>query len=376
MSEREFQTYLDELCRKLNLSEDQRRAIASEFRDHLDARLNEVGEDDTDRDAVVREVLAEFGDPAQLATNLTHSQRSRQWLRIHPTRRKLVAIGTAAAVLLAVGVYHTGFNTPRPTLDPDEFDAQIHESQHNAPPAPVALSDVPPTLSGSVRPTEHGVIQPVNTKTADLIRLESIAFDAGPDTWTAIKQLGDIPDADDPSVAVLPGRVWPVAQRLPRTTVSSNSTIIMKSGSHTQFLSGQRDVERDTEGEIQAIYDNGYGLTLCGWWCGDDKTIELVVEVHSERSYEPETHSPLPRRKRMQNFPAVVESVTLRAQLQHGQILAHRTPIRFGDSPAANPHRVVLIRATHVERETQQAHVDPRLQPATPFPTPTLATAR
>lgn len=114
MSEREFQTYLDALCERLHLSDAQREAIAGELRDHLDARLQDLDHPAPDQDAIIREVLAEFGDATQLAGNLSRSQRPRFAKRLFPVSKRSVALGTVAAALLLFAVYRGGFYAPSP----------------------------------------------------------------------------------------------------------------------------------------------------------------------------------------------------------------------------------------------------------------------
>lgn len=219
-------------------------------------------------------------------------------------------------------------------------------------------------------------MQPVNAEAAHHILSEVVIVDADADTWTALKQLGDISPGDDPTIAVLPDEAWPLVRHLPRTTQIVAPNIMVASGKNATVLVGERHFDLDAADQVKTIHDEGVGIEIGMWWDNIDQTIELALSVHGPRSYRAQDRKPAPRRKTMTDFPAMIESVTLRAKLKHGQILAHRTSLSFSDSPAAHPHRIVLLRVTHVERETQQALAEPRPHDPMPTPAPTLTALR
>ena len=67
MSKNEFDQYLALLSGLLRLSPAQREAIASELRDHLEERLDELLAQGVSRQKAIETALEEFGDATGLA---------------------------------------------------------------------------------------------------------------------------------------------------------------------------------------------------------------------------------------------------------------------------------------------------------------------
>lgn len=97
MSEQEFELYLKLLARCLNLTSDQRGAIADELRDHLEERLQELALAGVPREKAVFQALDEFGDAAALAAHFTRIARLKR-------RRFLMRLSLGSVVLLAAGL--------------------------------------------------------------------------------------------------------------------------------------------------------------------------------------------------------------------------------------------------------------------------------
>ncbi|UCD29037.1 MAG: hypothetical protein JSV03_00705 [Planctomycetota bacterium] len=95
MSEEEFETYLRLLGRFLKLSEEQRRAIGRELRDHMEERLGELLDNGYSREEAITAILDEFGDAAVLASDFSKISRGRKWIM----RTTAGTIGIAAAIL-------------------------------------------------------------------------------------------------------------------------------------------------------------------------------------------------------------------------------------------------------------------------------------
>jgi hypothetical protein len=114
MSEHDFELYLTLLAKTLRLSDKQRSAIASELRDHLEARLEELTAEGHDKQQAIATALAEFGDASALANDFTTIGKHRHRRRIMQT-----AFGTiAAAAVVAFAVM---------TLTPNNY--QGHPAQ-------------------------------------------------------------------------------------------------------------------------------------------------------------------------------------------------------------------------------------------------------
>ena len=108
MSEQEFESYLNLLARTLRLSESQRARIAGELRDHLEARMAELMEEDhlSKEDAVLA-ALDEFGDANVLAHDLTGPATQLKRKRIMQTGFSVIA---TAAVVAAAATFLTPTN--------------------------------------------------------------------------------------------------------------------------------------------------------------------------------------------------------------------------------------------------------------------------
>ena len=100
MSEHEFEAYLNLLARTLRLSEAQRARIAGELRDHLEARMTElIEEEHLSKEEAVLAALDEFGDANVLAHDLTGPATQLRRKRIMQTGFSVIA--TAAVVAIA-----------------------------------------------------------------------------------------------------------------------------------------------------------------------------------------------------------------------------------------------------------------------------------
>lgn len=114
MSEQDFEMYLTLLAKTLRLSDKQRIAIASELRDHLEARLEELTAEGVGKHDAIKTALDEFGDASALANDFTAIGK-------HHNRRRIMqtAFGTiAAAAVVAFAVM---------TLTPNNY--QGHPTQ-------------------------------------------------------------------------------------------------------------------------------------------------------------------------------------------------------------------------------------------------------
>ncbi len=80
MHDPEFETYLDLLSRFLRLSGRQREEIRRELRAHLDEALEDAAERGEPTNQVLRRVLSDFGDAAELAARFRYSHRRRRWI--------------------------------------------------------------------------------------------------------------------------------------------------------------------------------------------------------------------------------------------------------------------------------------------------------
>jgi hypothetical protein len=95
MSEQEFESYLRLLARFLNLSGNQRTAIALELRTHMEDQLDELMARGFTREEAIQTALDEFGDAAALAGESGKIGRTRRWIM-----RTTTMFAVAAAVLL------------------------------------------------------------------------------------------------------------------------------------------------------------------------------------------------------------------------------------------------------------------------------------
>ncbi len=71
MSEREFENYLTLLSSLLRLSTAQREAVSSELRDHLEERVADLVQQGVAHGDAKQQAIAEFGDAARLAGELS-----------------------------------------------------------------------------------------------------------------------------------------------------------------------------------------------------------------------------------------------------------------------------------------------------------------
>lgn len=133
MPEDEFEIYLTLLAKTLRLSDDQRRAIASELRDHMEQRLDELTDAGMPRERAIETALAEFGDASALANDLTQHNPARTRNRRHLMQTTFGTLIACAAVTFAVV-----------TLTPTNKDGQPIQPQANAqgnPPATPPSAD-------------------------------------------------------------------------------------------------------------------------------------------------------------------------------------------------------------------------------------------
>lgn len=121
MPEDEFEIYLTLLAKTLRLDESQRRAIASELRDHMVQRLDELTEQGLSREQAIETALAEFGDASALANDLTRNNPARMRTRRHLMQTTFGTLIACAAVTFAVV-----------TLTPTNKDGQPIQSHANA----------------------------------------------------------------------------------------------------------------------------------------------------------------------------------------------------------------------------------------------------
>ena len=100
MSEQEFENYLLLLSKFLGLSKRQQESIASELRDHMEHRLDDLQSQGVSREEAIRIALEEFGDASHLAHELSNvaRNRKRRWMM-------RVTTGSLAAAVLAVNLW-------------------------------------------------------------------------------------------------------------------------------------------------------------------------------------------------------------------------------------------------------------------------------
>ena len=145
MSDPEFNAYLRALGSFLRLDESQRSEISDEFRDHLEARLEELTETGVPRDEAVGAALAEFGDAASLAAHFTSLSRRRR----RKFLMRLTFTTAACTALLAFAFWAfapPGPNGPGPMpVAAQEQAADVAESpaEEQAAVPPVVDSAVP-----------------------------------------------------------------------------------------------------------------------------------------------------------------------------------------------------------------------------------------
>ncbi|MEM7627429.1 MAG: hypothetical protein AAF333_17675 [Planctomycetota bacterium] len=318
MSDQEFQTYLDELCEKLNLSTKQREAIAGELRDHMASRLEDLHPAAQDRDVVIRGALEDFGDADQLARRFRHAAPiSPKKVRLTMQRKRLVALSSAALVLLSVAVYRVAW-TPEPSA-PDIADQ------------PAATLPAAEESTAATNPPQCLV--------------ETTILDADERFWEALVQLsGADPDAHR-DVLILPrGLARPLVYQptmRDRTARLAAPNIAVLFGQPAELFVG-----REETGSGQDIrHESGVGLKMTPWWNSDHRQVELAVTFFTERSFHEQTRQPAAAAVPVPSG-ARLESLSARAWLGHDHTLAIRTPLTFPDHPARHARRVVLIDAT------------------------------
>lgn len=138
MSEQEFESYLNLLARTLRLSESQRTRIAGELRDHLEARMTELMEEDhlSKEDAVLA-ALDEFGDANVLAHDLTGPATQLKRKRIMQTGFSVIA---TAAVVATAATY----------LVPNNFQGHVTQPLAKAAPTITAPDATPESATSPV----------------------------------------------------------------------------------------------------------------------------------------------------------------------------------------------------------------------------------
>jgi len=164
MSEQEFDSYLRLLARFLNLSGNQRAAIARELRTHMEDRLEDLLARGYAREDAIHTALDEFGDAAVLAGEFGRIGRRRRWIM----RTATATIGIAAAVLL------TSFLMPenRPWVPAPAY-TQAGETTGAAPADRPAEKKVAPPPSVAVVPVQDYASDsesPADRKTVELLR--------------------------------------------------------------------------------------------------------------------------------------------------------------------------------------------------------------
>ncbi len=168
MSEREFESYLSAITKLLRLKPTQRDAIATELRDHLESRLEELTAKGVDRDTAIQRALDEFGDAAALGHDLTAPHR-------HQFRRRMMQTSLTAAAVAAVVVL--GVTALLPTRSPavrqvvaDEAVQQLGAASTHA---ASELSDLgrPWTVHVNVPGGRGAIYQVLSGQTLTLARL-------------------------------------------------------------------------------------------------------------------------------------------------------------------------------------------------------------
>ena len=135
MPDPEFDLYVSLLARLLQLSQDQKRQIEHEFRDHFEERLNDLLQRGLPRATAVRQAIDEFGDAAGLARELTHL--SRRKLRRSLMRYTIATAAIGAAILLTINAFipeHAGIPAPADAQAqaPGETSPQEVAAEHDA----------------------------------------------------------------------------------------------------------------------------------------------------------------------------------------------------------------------------------------------------
>ena len=98
MSEHEFESYLTLLSRTLRLSRSQREAIASELRDHMQERLDELVKLGMSQTQAAQIALEEFGDAAGLAAEFVSISRDQRRKRV----MKCTAVSMSCVIVVAM----------------------------------------------------------------------------------------------------------------------------------------------------------------------------------------------------------------------------------------------------------------------------------
>jgi hypothetical protein len=137
MSPQEFENYLALLTRLLRIEPKQRNQVASEFRSHLEDRLDELLARGVPRETAIQTALEEFGDAAALAAEYVALSRNR-------TRRLIMRLTTAsvaATVLIAAAIFTfwPGTNAgpgPAATIAQDPFGGPPAAAAPAAPAGP------------------------------------------------------------------------------------------------------------------------------------------------------------------------------------------------------------------------------------------------
>ncbi len=119
MDEPEFQNYLTLLTGLLRLGAKQREKIAAEMQDHLQQRTGELLTEGLSREEAVSKALADFGDAAGLASELTRfAKLRRRRLIMRLSSIVVVAAVTATLVAAACLAYAKDSQTAPPAKAP------------------------------------------------------------------------------------------------------------------------------------------------------------------------------------------------------------------------------------------------------------------
>jgi hypothetical protein len=122
VSQQEFESYLELLCRLLKVAPEQRQQVAEEFRAHLEDRLSDLSARGMPHEKAVQQALGEFGDAAALAAELAQiAQRRRRRFIMRVSFATVAAL--AAIVLLAIALWPEGRRVTGPARAVAQVDA-------------------------------------------------------------------------------------------------------------------------------------------------------------------------------------------------------------------------------------------------------------
>lgn len=183
MSEAEFESYLQLLGRFLHLSQVQRDAIASELRDHMEQRLEELLAQGMDRRKAIDQALEEFGDAAALSGEFRRIAQHKHRRRIMQTT--FGAVAASAAVILVASYLLPENRTGAPSFP--ESMAQNIETGVTAPDQVDAATD--PTLIAQLnkRISVNFNVAPLETVVEKLRQIFEVNIQV---EWAALEQAG------------------------------------------------------------------------------------------------------------------------------------------------------------------------------------------